>query len=153
MIVNGWQIYFVKRLFGKQRRDLQAEVRRLKQTLPPEDYYSHATVKLYTAIMVAIKEKIPLDPFARHFTLSGLLKRYGRVKKMGLPERYRLFFRTLQRNQADDKPEVKAIFILWLGYPRKEGDKNDCYKAFKKMVVRGDFPDSLDELVLESEED
>lgn len=153
MIVNGWQIYFVKRLFGKQRRDLQAEVRRLKQTLPLEDYYSHATVKLYTAIMVAIKEKIPLDPFAIHFTLSGPLKRYGRVKKMGLPERYRLFFRALQRNQADEEPEVKAIFILWLGYPRKEGDKNDCYKAFRKMVGRGDFPDSLDELVLESEED
>lgn len=153
MIVNGWQIYFVKRLFGKQRRDLQAEVRRLKQTLPLEDYYTHATVKLYTAIMVAIKEKIPLDPFAGHFTLSGPLKRYSRVKKMGLPERYRLFFRALQRNQADNEPEVRAIFILWLGYPRKEGDKNDCYKAFRKMVGRGDFPDSLDELVLESEED
>ncbi|MDV2996916.1 MAG: hypothetical protein N4J56_006621 [Chroococcidiopsis sp. SAG 2025] len=147
MIINGWQIYFIKRLFGKQRRDLQAKVRQLKKTLPKEEYLSHDTVKLYTAIVVAIKEKIPLDPFASHFALTGPLKKYGRVKKMGLPSRYRLFFRALQT------PERKAIFILWLGYPRKAGDKNDCYKAFRKMVERGDFPNSLDDLLLKSEED
>lgn len=147
MIRNGWRIYFIKRLFGAQRRELQAEVRRLKKTLPAEDYFTHATVKLYTAIMVAIKEKIPDDPFAEHFALSGSLKKYGRVKKMGLPNRYRLFFRVLQT------PDHKAIFILWLGYPRKAGDKNDCYKTFAKMVERGDYPESLHELVLKSEED
>lgn len=147
MIVNGWQIYLIKRLFGKQRRDLQASVRHLKKTLPLEEYQSHATVKLYTAIMVAIKEKIPVDPLASHFALSGPLKKYGRVKKMGLPDRYRLFFRALQT------PERKAIFILWLGYPRKAGDKNDCYKVFRKMVERGDFPESLDELMIKSDED
>ena len=147
MIRNGWQIYFIKRLFGKQRRDLQAEVHRLKKTLPLEEYFTHAKVKLYTAIMVAIKEKIPEDLMAEHFALSGSLKKYGRVKKMGLPNRYRLFFRVLQT------PDHKAIFILWLGYPRKAGDKNDCYKTFAKMVERGDYPESLDELLLKSEED
>jgi toxin YhaV len=147
LIVNGWQIYFIKRLFGKQRRDLQVEVRELKKSLSAEEYRTHSTVKLYTAIMVAIKEKIPLDPFASHFALTGALKNYGRVKKMGLPERYRLFFRALKTK------EHKVIFILWLGYPRKEGDKNDCYKAFTKMVNRGDFPDSLDALIIDSLED
>lgn len=147
MIRNGWQIYFIKRLFGKQRRDLQAEVRRLKETLPPEEYLSHSQVKLYTAIMISVKERIPEDPFAEYFALSGSLKRYGRVKKMGLPKRYRLFFRALET------PNRKAIFILWLGYPRKAGDKNDCYKTFTKMVERGDYPDSLDELLLLSDED
>ncbi|NCS23442.1 MAG: hypothetical protein EWV58_11790 [Microcystis aeruginosa Ma_MB_F_20061100_S19] len=49
--------------------------------------------------------------------------------------------------------EYKAIFVLWLGYPRKQGDKNDCYKAFTKMVERGDFPSSLDALILDSQED
>lgn len=147
MIRNGWRIYFIKRLFGKQRRDLQAKVRQLKQTLPPADYYSHATVKLYTAIMVAIKEKIPEDPFASQFVLQGSLKKYGRVKKMGLPDRYRLFFRALQT------PDHKAIFILWLGYPRKAGDKNDCYQAFTKMIEKGEFPDSFDDLLLNSDQD
>lgn len=147
MIRNGWRIYFIKRLFGNQRRDLQAEVRYLKKTLPLEDYLSHLQVKLYTAIVVAIKERIPLDPFADHFALSGSLKKYGRVKKMGLPNRYRLFFRALQT------PDHKAIFILWLGYPRKAGDKNDCYKVFTKMVERGEFPSDLDDLILASNQD
>lgn len=147
MIVNGWQIYFIKRLFGKQRRDLQATVKQLKAVLPLEEYLKHPTVKLYTALMIAIKEKIPADPLAPHFALSGALKKYGRVKQMGLPKRYRLFFRPLQT------PEHKAIFILWLGYPRKAGDKNDCYRAFTKMVLRGEFPESLDDLLLASEED
>jgi toxin YhaV len=66
---------------------------------------------------------------------------------MGLPDRYRLFFRAIQTK------EYKAIFVLWLGYPRKQGDKNDCYKAFTKMVERGDFPNSLDALILDSQED
>lgn len=147
MIINGWRIYFIKRLFGKQRRDLQASVRQLRKTLPKEEYLSHNTVKLYTAIAIAIKEKIPLDPFASHFALTGPLKKYGRVKKMGLPSRYRLFFRAMHSEES------KAIFILWLGYPRKAGDKNDCYQAFRKMVSRGDFPDSLDDLLSQSEQD
>jgi toxin YhaV len=147
LIRNGWHIYFIKRLFGKQRRDLQAEVHRLKKTLSSEDYRHHPTVKLYAAIMVAIKEKITDDPFASQFALQGTLKKYGRVKKMGLPNRYRLFFRALQT------PDYKAIFIIWLGYPRKEGDKNDCYRAFSKMVARGEFPESLDDLLLSSEQD
>jgi toxin YhaV len=147
VVINGWQIYFVKRLFGKQRRDLQAQVRHLKKALSLDEYRQHSQVKLYVAVITAIQEKIPLDPFASHFALTGALKKYSRVKKMGLPDRYRLFFRALQT------PEQKAIFILWLGYPSKEGAKNDCYKAFTRMVKRGDFPESLDELLLASEED
>lgn len=147
MIVNGWRIYFIKKLFGKQRRDLQTQVRQLKKTLSPEEYRIHATVKLYTARMIAIKEKIPFAPFASHFALTGALKKYGRVKKMGLPKRYRLFFRAIETT------EQKAIFILWLGYPRKQGDKNDCYQSFTKMVKRGDFLESLDALILSSAED
>ncbi|NJM67329.1 MAG: type II toxin-antitoxin system YhaV family toxin [Acaryochloris sp. RU_4_1] len=146
MLINGWEVYFLRRLFGKQRRDLQAEVKRLKATLPYDDYVRHPTVKLYAAIMRAIKEKIPVDPFASNFVLTGPLKKFSRVKKMGIPHRYRLFFRAFQVSQG------QSIFILWLGYPRKEGDKNDCYRVFRKMVERGDFPTSLDELILESEQ-
>jgi toxin YhaV len=62
------------------------------------------------------------------------------MKKMGLPDRYRLFFRVF------DTPERKAIVILWLGFPRKEGAKDDCYKVFTKMVMRGEFPDNLAQL-------
>lgn len=105
------------------------------------EFKTHATVKLFTAINRAIQTKIPADTFVSHFALTGVLKRYGRVKKMGLPERYHLFFR------AFNTPQMKAIIILWLGFLRKEGAKDDCYQVFTKMVERGTFPDSLDELL------
>ena len=121
-------------------------MKRLKATLPPEEYLRHPTVKLYAAVMQAIKEKIPVDPFASYFALTGPLRKFGRVKKMGIPSRYRLFFRAFK------VPQSQSIFVLWLGYPRKEGDKKDCYRGFRKMVERGDFPTSLGELILESEQ-
>ncbi|MBD2771094.1 type II toxin-antitoxin system YhaV family toxin [Iningainema sp. BLCCT55] len=62
---------------------------------------------------------------------------------MGLPERYRLFFRTFK--------EQKIIIIIWLEFPRKEGDKNDCYQVFSKKVANGDFPESVNELLAECE--
>lgn len=63
------------------------------------------------------------------------------MKKMGLPDRYRLFFRVF------DTPEMKAIVILWLGFPRKERAKDDCYNVFTKMVMRGEFPSSLEAIL------
>ncbi|MFN6536160.1 MAG: type II toxin-antitoxin system YhaV family toxin [Nostoc sp. EkiNYC01] len=142
---NGWEVYFHPQLFGKQYQELFERVSRLQEQLPEAVYKTHATVKLFAAITVAIETKIPSDPFASHFALTGALKRYGRVKKMGLPERYRLFFR------AFDTEQLKAIVILWLGFPRKEGAKDDCYQVFTKMIERGTFPDSLDELVADCE--
>lgn len=142
---NGWEVYFHPQLFGRQYQELFERVSRLQEQLPERAYKTHATVKLFAAITVAIETKITSDPFASHFALTGALKRYGRVKKMGLPERYRLFFR------AFDTENLKAIVILWLGFPRKEGAKNDCYQVFTKMIERGTFPDSLDELVADCE--
>ena len=74
------------------------------------------------------------------FALQGPLRRYGRLKGLGLPDRHRLFFRPFE---ADGR---RLLLILWLGYPRKEGDRNDCYAAFTRMVRRGDFPESWPEL-------
>ena len=144
-ISNGWEVYFHPQLFGTQYQELFERVSRLQEQLPEPEYKTHATVKLFAAMTVAIETKIPADPFASHFALTGALKRYGRVKKMGLPERYRLFFR------AFDTEDLKAIVILWLGFPRKEGAKDDCYQVFTKMIERGTFPDSLDELLAENE--
>ena len=92
--------------------------------------------------MVGIKEKIALDPLATQFALTGPLRRYGRMKGMGLPHRYRLFFR------AFTSEERQVLIVLWLGYPRKAGDKRDCYEVFTKMVGNGDFPDNLRELLM-----
>lgn len=145
LAAQGWEIYFHPELFDRQYQELFARVQTLKTNLNPDDYKTHATVKLLTAIAIGIEEKIASDPFAAHFALTGALKRYSRMKKMGLPGRYRLFFRVF------DTAEMKAIVILWLGYPRKEGDKNDCYEVFTKMVNRGDFPEDMSELISDSD--
>ncbi len=142
LIRNSWEIYFHRRLFGEQRRQLREQVKQLKAELPEADYLSHPDVKLLAAVMVGIKEKIALDPLASQFALTGPLRRYGRMKGMGLPPRYRLFFR------AFSNEERQVLIVLWLGYPRKAGDKRDCYEVFTKMVGNGDFPDDLQELLI-----
>jgi toxin YhaV len=144
-ICNGWEVYFHPQLFDTQFQELFDRVSNLREKLPESEYKTHATVKLLAAISVAIETKIPADPRTSYFALTGALKRYGHLKKMGLPSRYRLFFRVF------DTLELKAIVILWLGFPRKEGAKDDCYEVFTRMVTQGTFPDSLNELVLESD--
>jgi toxin YhaV len=143
---HGWEIYFHPQLFAKQYQDLLTKVQDLQTKLPPDEYKKHPTVKLFAAISIGIEEKIPSDPFASYFALTGALRKYQRMKKMGLPGRYRLFFKIF------DTSEMKATVILWLGYPRKEGDKKDCYEVFTKMVNRGEFPETFNELVIEDDE-
>jgi toxin YhaV len=142
LIRNGWEIYFHGQLFGEQRRQLRERAKQLKAELPEADYLRHPDVKLLAAVMGGIKEKIVLDPLAAQFALTGSLRRYGRMKGMGLPHRYRLFFR------AFTSEERQVLIVLWLGYPRKAGDKRDCYEVFTKMVGNGDFPDDLQELLM-----
>jgi toxin YhaV len=146
LIRNGWEIYFHSQLFGAQRRQLREQVKQLKAELPEADYLTHPDVKLLAAVMVGIKEKIALDPLADQFALTGSLRRYGRMKGMGLPHRYRLFFR------AFTSEERQVVIVLWLGYPRKAGDKRDCYEVFTKMVGNGDFPDNLEEILMATNE-
>jgi toxin YhaV len=142
-IHNGWNVFFHP-LFAQQRIKLLGKSRNLKSKLPEAEWLQHSDVKLLKAVMVGIREKIPQDPFAAHFALGGPLSRYARLKKMGLPSRYRLFF----------KPDRdrKVIVILWLGYPRKDGDKNDCYTVFEKMISKGEFPANIDELIQRCQE-
>jgi toxin YhaV len=142
LICQDWEIYFHPQLFEQQYQEIVARVQKLQATLSPDDYKKHPTVKLLVAITIGIEEKIPSDPNAKYFALTGALRKYSRMKKMGLPSRYRLFFRVF------DTSEMKAIVILWLGYPRKEGDKNDCYEIFTKMVERGEFPANIADLVV-----
>jgi toxin YhaV len=137
---NGWTILFYTD-FQLQWEDLIAKVIKLKSKLDPKDFVTHPDVKLLKAIDSGIRDKISIDPFASHFSLRKPLQQYGRLKKMGLPQRYRLFFRAFA--------ERKVIIILWIGFPRKEGDRRDCYQVFSKMVANGKLPDSYESLVAE----
>ena len=90
--------------------------------------------------MAGIKEHIALGPYRSRFSLSGPLRRYGRLKGLELPDRYRLFFRPFE---AEGR---KLLLILWLGFPRKDGDSKDCYAVFQQMVQRGDLPQDWESL-------
>ena len=135
IVKNGWKIYFHP-LFFEQWQDLIDRVKNLKQKLAPEKFITHSNVKLLKALNVGIKEKIPNDPLASYFALKRPLQKYSRQKKMGLPARYRLFFRVFKL--------ANTIIILWLGFPRKEGDKKDCYSVFSKLVSQGEFPEDME---------
>lgn len=135
--INGWTILFHP-LFNDQWQQLLDLVKSLKSRLPQQDFVKHPQVKLFKALTVGIEEKIPNDPTASYFALKKPLDKYSRLKKMGLPNRYRLFFKVF--------PQQKTIIILWLGFPRKEGDKKDCYRVFAKMIKKGQFPLDLKDI-------
>jgi hypothetical protein len=62
---------------------------------------------------------------------------------LGLPDRYRLFFRPFEAEGQ------RLLLILWLGFPRKDGDRNDCYAVyavFTRLVQRGELPDDWESL-------
>ena len=122
LVRHGWTIAFQPQLFARQYVELKAEV------------------KLLAAVMEGIKERIAADPYASRFALTSPLRRYGRLKGLGLPDRYRLFFRPFE---ADGR---RLLLILWLGFPRKNGDRNDCYAVFTRMVQRGELPEDWDSL-------
>jgi toxin YhaV len=135
---HGWTIFFYTD-FRLQWEDLTAKVVKLKSRLDPQDFVTHPNVKLLKAIDSGIRDKIAADPFATHFALRKPLNKYGRLKKMGLPQRYRLFFRAFA--------DRRVIIILWLGFPRKEGDRQDCYEVFSRMIASGKLPDSYESLI------
>jgi toxin YhaV len=138
IVKNGWEIYF-HREFASQYTDFTDQVTKLKASLVPQKYGSHPTVKLFGHLVQIIDQVIPENPQAPYFALHDDLKSFSRVKKKGLPDRHRLFFKVF--------PKEQRIVILWLGYPRKEGDKNDCYTVFSKRVSRGEYPSNFDDLV------
>lgn len=132
--INGYLIYFHP-LFYQQWLELVNRVKYLKEKLETEHFITHPEVKLLKALDSGIKNKISTNPLTSYFFLKKPLQKYSRLKKMGLPSRYRLFFRVFQK--------ANTIIILWLGFPRKEGDKKDCYEIFSKMVINGNFPDDM----------
>lgn len=136
--VKGWDLYFHP-LFAQDYISLREKVFRLKQKLSPVEFNSHPDVKLYNSLFRLINDLIPTEPFAHYFVLRDGLKQYSRVKGKGLQDRQRLFFKVFKENSS--------IVILWLGYPRKEGARNDCYTVFSKFVERGEFPESFADLI------
>jgi hypothetical protein len=57
-----------------------------------------------------------------------------------LPDRTRLFFRPFEAEGRH------LLLILWLGFPRKDVDRNDCYAAFTRQVQCGELRENWETL-------
>jgi len=126
MVVRKYN-YLLKfhRFYAQKVEILKAEVQRLKYSLDRETFLQHPDVKLANRLRKATKEIIPENPDKKEYYLHGPLKKYRRYKQ-GL-QRYRLFF-----TYSSKPPIILYLYINDKSSLRKEGDKNDPYKIFKK---------------------
>ncbi len=144
MIANGWSLYYY-RTFKAALDELEAVVIRLAAD-DPAGYKTHPKTKLLASVYRAITQLVPANPDAPDFRLGKTLgsgnTNWRRVK-IGMPDRYRLFFRFASS-------PVKVIVYVWFNDEdtlRKAGSKIDVYEAFKRMLARGVVPARIDELL------
>lgn len=104
----------------------------------------NAYVKLFNQISKLVYEKIPENPASPEFrqgkTLGSGYKHWRRAKFGG--NRFRLYFRYSEK--------AKIIAYAWVNDQngmRKDGDKNDPYVVFKKMLDSGNPPDDIEDLI------
>lgn len=84
----------------------------------------------------AIKKIIPADPINKKYGLSGPLSQFFRTKK----GRMRICWAASSAK--------RAVCILFISETlRKEGDVNDPYNIFTKLVMSGAYHDILNQMV------
>lgn len=142
MRINNWDLFYF-RLFAERLTQLELDVTALA-VADPEGFVSHPKAKLLRAVLDSIRDDVPANPDHEKFRLGKTLDAYSnwRRVKRGLPPRYRLFFKFTSAQ--------RKVIYAWLndeGTLRKDGDKNDVYEVFKRLLRRGDVPDSVDELL------
>ena len=144
---HGWQLWFGE-LFEVRWRALRERVRRLKTELGETDFAAHPDVKLFAALVQLVHETVPLNPEHPDFrlgkTLGDRFTSWRRVKRHGLPDRYRLFFKYSSSH--------KVIVFVWLNDAdtlRKDGASSDPYTVFRRMLESGHPPDDFYALIKE----
>lgn len=132
-----WEILFFT-VFNDQFSNLVDAVKKLKEK-NPKAYKNHATTKLLAKVYRSIFHDAAVDPAHKKFSLGNTLgqrRRHWKRIKNGLPVRHRIFF---QFSTAEND-----IIIAWLNDEdtlRKDGDKNDVYNYFKRLLDRRTIPD------------
>ena len=144
---NGWQLYYF-RTFAAALDELESDVAALA-TSDPRGYKTHPRTRLLASVYTAITGRVPANPDHPEFRLGKTLgSEYGNWRRVenGLPERYRLFFRFASN-------PVKLIVYVWFNDEdtlRKAGSRTDVYETFRRMLTRGEVPDSIEHLLRES---
>lgn len=109
---------------------LKDQVKKLKASLPHDEFVQHKHVKFAVRVRRADQTLIPEDPSKKEYRLRGDLRKFRRYKQ-GL-RRYRLFFCF-----SSAPPIILYLYLNDEKHLRKEGDKNDPYERFKRLVKKG----------------
>lgn len=138
--VNGWTIY-AHPLFLDQLEALIAAVEKARAK-DPKSYKKKRAAQLLAAVLKVAFENIPADPAGNVFrqgdTLGADYKHWFRAKFL---QQYRLFFRYQPTNTS------KIIILAWVNDDhtlRAYGSATDAYAVFRKMLKRGNPPDTWD---------
>lgn len=149
MIKNGWRLFYF-RTFKAALDELETQVAELAAR-KPEGYKGHPKTRLLASLYKAILRTVPANPDHPDFrlgkTLGTTYANWRRVKK-GMPDRYRLFFRFASC-------PVKLIVYVWFNDEhtlRKAGSRTDVYESFRRMLMRGEVPESIPALLAESQQ-
>ena len=147
---NGWTIYF-HRVFAERYAQLVRRAADLKASLPPDTYRQHPEAKLLVKMNRILRETIPANPDLPDYRLKGELAKFHRLKGLGFPDRYRLFWVFSSK--------AKAIIYLYMNDEstlRQQGGKSDPYVVFSRLISRGqlgmDFNENW-EMVQDEDED
>jgi len=146
MTVNGWTILFHDCLIQQIRKLDEARARAKERE--PENYRANANVKTLEALAKVMLNDVPEDPsrpaYRQGNTLGPEHRHWMRAKFGG---RFRLFFRYDSRS--------RVIVYAWINDEqtlRKQGSKTDPYATFRRMLDRGNPPDSWEALVAAARE-
>ena len=141
--VNGWTIY-AHPLFLDQLEAMTATVERARKK-DPRGYRKKRAAKLLAVVLKVAFEDIPGDPtrdiYRQGSTLGEDYKHWFRAKFL---QQFRLFFRYQQSGDA------KIIVLAWVNDDsslRVHESASDAYAVFRKMLKRGNPPDTWSDLL------
>ena len=144
LTINSWTIY-AHPLFLDQLDTLTRAVERARQK-DPKTYKTKRAAKLLAAVLKVAFEDIPGDPtrdvYRQGDTLGPEYKHWFRAKFL---QQFRLFFRYQQTGGA------KIIVLAWVndeGTLRAYESATDAYAMFRKMLKRGNPPDTWEALLV-----
>ncbi|MBX9646544.1 MAG: type II toxin-antitoxin system YhaV family toxin [Xanthobacteraceae bacterium] len=141
--INGWTIYAHPVFLYQLEAMIEAVEKARKKD--PTKYKKKRAAKLLAAVLKVAFEDIPGDPtrdvYRQGSTLGDDYKHWFRAKFL---QQFRLFFRYQQSADA------KIIVLAWVNDDstlRAYESTNDAYAVFRKMLDRGNPPDTWRELL------
>lgn len=145
--VNEWEL-FAHPLFLDQLEKLTAAVERARAK-DPRGWRKSANAKLLATLRQLVFETIPQDPSRSEYRQGGALgddRKHWFRAKFGAG-RFRLFFRYSTR--------ARIIVFAWVNDEttlRTYGAKSDADAVFRKMLDKGNPPDSWEALLAAASE-